>query len=67
MSASNKAKPLGKEGWLNQDGSQADPEKLPAFTCQECGHQGKAYDLLAEEDDDNMYCPGCGLMNWIWD
>ena len=67
MSAGPKAKPIGKEGWENSDGNPT--TDLPAFTCQEesCGYKGTADELLVEDDDDNMYCPVCGLMYWIWD
>lgn len=70
MSAGPDAKPLGEWGWHDPEtGKQIPPSELPWFTCQDptCGYHGRANELLVEDDDTNMYCPQCGLMNWWWD
>jgi hypothetical protein len=61
MSAGPKAKPLAEENkeWLKCDWS---------FICEYgCGYSGLAHELLAEEDEDTLYCPQCGTAGWIWD
>lgn len=66
MSAGPDAKPLGEKGWTDDKGKPISPEKLPSFTC-DCGYQGMASELLAEEDNDTLYCPQCTTAAWIWD
>ncbi len=59
MSAGPNAKPLGVEGW------NCPVEELPQFTCG-CGAAGRADELLAEDDNDILYCPQCETAGWEW-
>lgn len=46
---------------------EGDPPKWQ-FKCHECDYQGSAAELLVDPsgENDTMWCPQCGLANWIW-
>ena len=69
MGAGPNAKPIGGDGWT-RDGRPVPASDLPTFTCQDeaCSYHGRADELLEDGDDnDTLYCPACGLANWIFD
>lgn len=39
------------------------------FTCEGCGYNGKAGELLVDPsgDNDTMWCPQCTTAAWVWD
>jgi hypothetical protein len=47
-------------------GKPTPAEKLPTFTC-DCGHHGRADELLAEDEESTLWCPVCTTAGWIWD
>ncbi len=58
MSASDKAKPIGREMFGN--------DEPPGVHCI-CGYRGSADELLEEEDEETLYCPICRTASWEWD
>ena len=58
MSAPTHAEPLGKFG----------DEPLPKFKCENCGYIGRGEKLLSvdPDEDTNLWCPKCRMMNWHW-
>lgn len=61
MSAPENAIPLSEENpeWTGCD--------LPSFTCTCCEYEGEGHELLCVEDNDTLWCPICGSVDWIWD
>lgn len=53
--------PLGAEGWT------CAVKDLPKFKCNGCGYSGRADELLAEDDNETLYCPICETADWIWE
>lgn len=53
MSASKEAMPVGSF-----------QVRVPVF-CQ-CGWEGDVSELLAEDDEDTLYCPQCDTASWMW-
>lgn len=51
---------LGTKGW------SVPVDKLPRFVCQACKFEGRADELLAEDDNETLYCPRCETADWIW-
>lgn len=70
MSAGPNAKPLGFKNW-QLDGKELSEEeaketaRLWVFDC-ECGYVGSVNELLAEDDNDTLYCPKCRTAAWFW-
>jgi hypothetical protein len=67
MSAGSKAKPLGQDGWVDKNNAKVTKKRLKTwkFACS-CGYNGCLEELLAEDDNDILYCPKCLRAGWVW-